>query len=197
MSTRLDSVVLPAPANELGWGLVERTRAGDSAAFSVLYENCFPDVFSFVMGRTRDRELAEELTSETFFRAFRRIDSASYRGVPVLAWLITIARNIVTDEFRSSRRRREVPWLEGTDQVSDRSDPVWKVCQREESAELRRSMAELTDEQRRCLVLRFFEHRPVSEVAILMQKSEGAVRALQVRAVRRLGAVLTTDVAVG
>lgn len=197
MSMTLDSAVLAAPANEVAWNLVERTRAGDSAAFSDLYERCFPDVFSFVLGRTRDRELAEELTAETFFRALRRIDSVTYRGTPVLAWLITIARNIVTDEFRSARRRREVPWLEGTDRASDLSDPEWKVCQREEAAELWRSMSKLTDDQRQCLTLQFFEHRPVSEVARLMRKSEGSVRSLQARAVRRLADVLTTDVAVG
>ncbi|KAA9165971.1 sigma-70 family RNA polymerase sigma factor [Amycolatopsis acidicola] len=188
MSTSLGSAVE-------AWDLVDRTRTGDIDAFSDLYRRHYAEVFDFVLVRARNWTLAEEITAETFCRALRRIDSVTYRGSSPAAWLSTIARNIIIDEFKSSRRRREVPWLEGADWPGEATDPGVRVCQREAAIELHRSMAQLTDEQRRCLTLRFFEHRPVAEVARLMRKSEGSVRALQNRAVRRLGDFLTTGAA--
>jgi RNA polymerase sigma-70 factor (ECF subfamily) len=188
MSTSLDGAVE-------AWHLVDRTRTGDIDAFSDLYRRHYTEVFDFVLVRARDWMLAEEITAEAFCRALRRIDSLTYRGSSPVAWLSTIARNVLIDEFKSSRRRREVPWLDGADWPGDGTDPGARVCQREAAVELRRSMEQLTDEQRRCLTLRFFEHRSVAEVARLMHKTEGSVRALQNRAVRRLGDFLTTGAA--
>ena len=185
MSTSLDSAIE-------AWNLIDRTRTGDIDAFSAVYRRHYPEVFDFVLVRVRDWTLAEEITAETFCRALRRIDSVTYRGCSPAAWLSTIARNIIIDEFKSSRRRREVPWLDGVDWPEDAADPGTRVCQHEAALELHRSMERLTGEQRKCLTLRFFEHRPVAEVAQLMGKSEGSVRALQNRAVRRLAEILTT-----
>jgi len=187
-----DSVTSPY-SPEPAWELVERARAGDDRAFSVLYQRHFDAVFGYVLVRTRDRALAEEFTSETFLRAFRRIDSITYHGTSFRAWVMTIARNLILDEFKSARRRHEVFLPEGFDEPSDVADPAGKVCERAAAEELRRGLAELTEDQRRCLTLRFFEHLPVVEVARLMQRTEGSVRALQNRAVRRLGAFLSPD----
>jgi len=101
----------PADDVERGdcWDLVASAQGGDSAAFGMLYERYVDVVFRFVLYRTVDRPTAEDLTSETFCRALKRIDSAHYQGRDVGAWFITIARNLVLDHVKSSRHRLEMP----------------------------------------------------------------------------------------
>jgi RNA polymerase sigma-70 factor (ECF subfamily) len=177
------------------WDLIEHAREGDAAAFSEVYERYAGTIFGFVLIRTRDRTLTEEITSETFLRAFRRLESLTYRGVSVRAWLMTIARNLILDDAKSARRRYETFLPEHYDAVSSAADPAAEACGRAEAAEVRQCLAYLTDDQRECLRLRFFESLPVHEVAKIMKRNEPAVRGLQMRAVRRLGALLFPDLA--
>ena len=193
MTSTLRKPVVPSPPAENGWDLVERVRVGDERAFSLLYERHVDAVFGYILTRTKDRTLAEEFTSETFLRAFRKIDSITYHGSSFRAWAFTIARNLILDDVKSARRRHEVVMPEGYDEPSDVVDPAAEVCGRAAAVELRRCMEELTEDQRWCLMLRFFEHRSVQEVANLMRRTEGSVRALQWRAVRRLGDFLPRD----
>jgi RNA polymerase sigma-70 factor (ECF subfamily) len=86
-----------------GWDLIEAAQAGDRDAYGQLYTRYAPGVSRFVGSRTGDRMLAEDLTSETFARALRRIDSVSYQGRDAGAWFTTIARNLITDHVKSSR----------------------------------------------------------------------------------------------
>ena len=87
------------------WALVNAAQAGDMAAYGELFELYFDMVFRFVLFRTGDRALAEDLTSETFVRALRRISSVSYQGRDIGAWFVTIARNLIFDHVKSSRYR--------------------------------------------------------------------------------------------
>src|SRR4029450_11140113 len=80
----------------------------DQDAFGQLYDRYVDVVFRFVLFRVGDRPLAEDLTSETFLRALRRISSVSYQGRDVGAWFVTIARNLVLDHVKSSRYRLEM-----------------------------------------------------------------------------------------
>ena len=84
-----------------GWDLIEAAQAGDREAFGSLYSRYAPGVSRFVGSRLRDRALAEDLTSETFARALRRIDSVSDQGRDAGAWFTTIARNLVLDHVKS------------------------------------------------------------------------------------------------
>ncbi|HEV7977936.1 sigma-70 family RNA polymerase sigma factor [Amycolatopsis sp.] len=175
------------------WCLVDRARQGDQFAFSMLYEQHFDSVFGYVLVRTKDRSLTEEITSETFLKAFRRLDSLSYHGTSFRAWVMTIARNLVIDDAKSARRRYEVFLPEGFDAPSDTADPAAQLCARAEAAAIRDCMQWLTPDQRECLHLRFFEHLPVEEVARIMRRRDVAVRVLQMRAVRRLRDLYCAD----
>jgi RNA polymerase sigma-70 factor (ECF subfamily) len=96
------------PSGDHGtWALVNAAQAGDMAAYGELFELYFDMVFRFVLFRTGDRALAEDLTSETFVRALRRISSVSYQGRDIGAWFVTIARNLIFDHVKSSRYRLE------------------------------------------------------------------------------------------
>lgn len=172
------------------WDLVDAARAGDDTAFCRLYAENVAAVFSLVVARTRDESLAEDLTSETFLRAYTGIHSLTYRGRSVRGWILTIARNLVLDNARSARSRYEVALLDEYDLAAHAEDPAATVCSRLESADIWRMVDELPADQRRCVRLRFYEQRSVSEVAVLLRRTEGSIRALQCRAIRRLAAAV-------
>jgi RNA polymerase sigma-70 factor (ECF subfamily) len=172
------------------WTLVEAAQAGDTAAFGQLYDQYVDAVFRYVLFRVGDRTLAEDVTSETFLRAFRRIGSVSYQGRDVGAWFVTIARNIVLDHVKSSRFRLEVATADPDDANNTQAGPEHQVIAQLTHTELLRCVAQLGDDQRECIVLRFLQGMSVAETAVIMERNEGAVKALQHRAVRRLAQLL-------
>ncbi|MDX3657315.1 sigma-70 family RNA polymerase sigma factor [Streptomyces sp. ID05-26A] len=173
------------------WQLVKAAQEGDTEAFGVLYDKYVDMVFRYVLFRVGgDRAFAEDVTSETFLRALRSIGSVSYQGRDVGAWFVTIARNIVYDHVKSSRYRLEVTTAELQDNREETSGPEQEVMTEATNAELLRCVSQLGDDQRDCIVLRFIEGKSVSEVAQIMDRNEGAVKALQHRAVRRLAQIL-------
>src|SRR5882672_12455379 len=109
------------------WDLVHSAQRGDTTAFARLYDRYVDVVFRYVLFRVGDRELAEDVTSETFLRALRRITSVSYQGRDVGAWFVTIARNLVLDHVKSSRFRLEVATAEVDDGASTESGPEHEV----------------------------------------------------------------------
>jgi RNA polymerase sigma-70 factor, ECF subfamily len=172
------------------WALVRRAQNGDAEGFGQLYDRYVDVVFRYLYHRVGDRATAEDFTSETFVRALRRIDSLTFQGRDVGAWLVTIARNIVLDHVKSSRYRLEVATADMRDADRATDGPEEAVLQRLTNAELMAGIAQLSDEQRECLVLRFLQGLSVAETAAAMGKKDGAIKALQHRAVRRLASLL-------
>lgn len=181
----------PAPADGPDvWELVRRAQAGDAEAFGELYDHYVLMVHRYVHHRVGDRATAEDITSETFVRALRRIDSLSFQGRDVGAWLITIARNIVFDQSKSSRYRLEVSTADMRDADTATDGPEDAVLQQLTNEQLVEAMKQLGNEQQECLALRFLHGHSVSETAQIMGKRDGAIKALQHRAVRRLAGLL-------
>jgi RNA polymerase sigma-70 factor (ECF subfamily) len=172
------------------WALVRRAQDGDAEAFGELYDHYVSTVHRYVHHRVGDRATAEDVTSETFVRALRRIDSLSFQGRDVGAWLITIARNIIFDHAKSSRYRLEVTTSDMRDADTATDGPEDAVLQQLANEQLVESMRRLGSEQQECLALRFLHGLSVAETAQVMGKREGAIKALQHRAVRRLAALL-------
>jgi RNA polymerase sigma-70 factor (ECF subfamily) len=185
----------PDPATDGGesWALVEAAQRGDAGAFGQLYDQYVDSVFRYVLFRVGDRALAEDVTSETFLRAFRRITSISYQGRDVGAWFVTIARNLVLDHVKSSRFRLEVATADPDDGTAVTVGPESQVLTQLTHTELLRCVRQLGDDQRECIVLRFLQGLSVSETAVIMGRNEGAIKALQHRAVRRLAQLLPTE----
>lgn len=173
-----------------GWDLVRATQAGDQQAFGQLYDRYQEMVFRYVLFRVSDRQLAEDLTAETFLRALRRIQSVSYQGRDIGAWFVTIARNLVLDHVKSSRYRLEQTTSEIADLSPSTTGPEQQVLDGATHEELLRCVAKLNSDQKECIALRFLQGLSVAETARLMGRNEGAVKALQHRAVRRLAQLL-------
>ncbi|NEK87136.1 sigma-70 family RNA polymerase sigma factor [Blastococcus saxobsidens] len=172
------------------WELVRQAQAGDAEAFGRLYDHYVSLVHRYVYHRVGDRATAEDVTSETFVRALRRIDSLSFQGRDVGAWLVTIARNIIRDQVKSSRFRLEISTADMRDADRVTEGPEDAVLQHLTNQQLLACVQQLGSEQQECIVLRFLHGLSVSETAEIMGKKDGAIKALQHRAVRRLAGLL-------
>jgi RNA polymerase sigma-70 factor (ECF subfamily) len=185
-----DAGALPDTEPTAVWTLVRRAQDGDAEAFGLLYDQYVTMVYRYVLHRVGDRTVAEDFTSETFVRALRRIDSLSFQGRDVGAWLVTIARNIIRDHVKSSRYRLEVTTADMRDADRATDGPEDAVLQGLTNEQLLACVEQLGAEQQECITLRFLQGLSVSETAAVMGKKDGAIKALQHRAVRRLAALL-------
>ncbi|WP_253945644.1 sigma-70 family RNA polymerase sigma factor [Nocardioides sp. zg-DK7169] len=170
--------------------LVELARTGDADAFGLLYDHYHLAVYRFLFYRTRSSTLAEDLTSETFFRALRSMKGFRWQGKDFGAWLMTIARNLATDHFKAGRTR-----LEQTTEDMGRHDDATESPEEAVLASLTNEMllealTKLPDEQRDCLVMRFLQGMSIAETAQVLGRSDGAVKQLQLRGVRNLAKLM-------
>nr|WP_189916222.1 ECF subfamily RNA polymerase sigma factor, BldN family [Kitasatospora xanthocidica] len=173
--------------------LVERAQAGESDAFGRLYDHYADTVYRYIYYRVGSRATAEDLTSETFLRALRRIGTFTWQGRDFGAWLVTIARNLVADHFKSSRFRLEVTTGEMLDSNECERSPEESVLESLSNAALLDAVRRLNPQQQECVTLRFLQGLSVAETARIMGKNEGAIKTLQYRAVRTLARLLPPD----
>lgn len=170
--------------------LVDLARAGDCEAFGVLYDHYHPSVYRFIYYRVSNQATAEDLLSETFFRALRSMSSFQWQGKAFGAWLMTIARNLVVDHYKAGRTRLEMT----TDDLSAHEEvqegPEDEVLARLTNDILREALSALPAEQQECLVLRFLSGQSIAETALALGRTEGAIKQLQMRAVRNLAKLM-------
>jgi RNA polymerase sigma-70 factor, ECF subfamily len=169
--------------------LVARAVARDQAAFAELYDLYVGHVYRYTFYRTAKRADAEDLTEQVFLQAWAAIDRFRWQGKPFVAWLYAVAHNAVIDW-----RRRTAPSdsLDHADQPMDiASDSAAREITQWIDAELLASaITSLTPDQQQVITLKFIEGFDTAEVARLMDKREGTVRALQLRALQSLRRVL-------
>jgi RNA polymerase sigma-70 factor (ECF subfamily) len=197
----VESIPSPAPPSEptgelaAVMDIVARAQGGDADAFGELYDRYVDVVYRYIYYRVSNQTLAEDLTSETFIRALRRITSYTWQGRDFGAWLVTIARNLIADHFKSGRYRLEVATSDLVEAGADRSEegPENEVLTGITNAALLDAVKSLNAEQQECISLRFLQGMSVAETAAIMGKNEGAIKALQYRAVKSLSRLLPQD----
>lgn len=180
------AVTKPGPAGARAQAL-ERLRVQaaqkDPSRFAELYELNFQRVYGYVARRVRDRAVAEDLTAEVFHRALANLKNYDWRGIPFAAWLLRIASNMITDQWRQSAKERVVE-----DPPEASTEPnLEEIDQR---ARLFRMVQELPPDQRRVVQMRFTEGKSIREIAHDLGRTEGAVKQLQFRALQSLRARL-------
>lgn len=157
--------------------LVSRAQKGDEVAFTQLYEEYFDKIYRYIVIRMGDRMEAEDITQQVFLKALQSINSFKWKGAPFSAWLYRIAHNQLVDYLRKTKRRTSVPIDEIT-LVAD-SDPQEDVEKEFDIRQLSAAIQYLTESQRAVISLRFTSELPIAEVAEIMDKSQGAIKALQ------------------
>ena len=173
--------------------LVEAAQGGETEAFGRLYDHYSDTVYRYIYYRVGSKATAEDLTSETFLRALRRIGTFTWQGRDFGAWLVTIARNLVADHFKSSRFRLEVTTGEMLDANEVERSPEDSVLESLSNEALLTAVRKLNPQQQECVTLRFLQGLSVAETARVMGKNEGAIKTLQYRAVRTLARLLPED----
>jgi RNA polymerase sigma-70 factor (ECF subfamily) len=163
--------------------LIRQAQAGDRSAFAALYDRHQPDVYSYLYYRVSDQSIAEELTAEVFCRMVEKIEHFQHRGKPILAWLYTIARNLLADHYRQARRAN----LPLTERLAAREGNPAQAAEKQLTADcLRLALHRLTQEQREVIIGKFVQGRSNAEVGAILGKSEGAIKSLQHRALAAL-----------
>ncbi len=169
--------------------LLESARQMDEAAIGQLVKEYYPSVLRFLSYRTRNREDAEDLTSEVFIRMVGAIKGQTGNFA---AWLFKIARNLLIDYYRKKDREK----FSSLDEMEDDSVAVTAKDNRESFSEdeIKSMLSVLTDEQQEVISLRFLSSYSLEETAQIMRKSVGAVKLLQFRAVGSLKEYLRKDI---
>ncbi len=168
--------------------LLQRAKAGDTAAFQALYECYARALFTFFLGYTADERLAEELVNDTFVRVWQALGRYREEG-HFRAWLFRIARNLAADQYRRRKRRpEEVPLKEeiAPSSAALAQNAMEDIARQERLDEVHAALQHLRPDYRTVLLLRFIEGLSVRETAHAMRRSEGAVRVLQLRALKAL-----------
>ncbi|HEX6031773.1 MAG TPA: sigma-70 family RNA polymerase sigma factor [Tepidiformaceae bacterium] len=168
--------------------LARAAVARDSGAWEQVFERHYGTVFGFVRYRLRGADEAEDIASQVFEVAFARADRFDYRGVPIEAWLIGIARNLVRDHVKKLGRRGVSEELDEANTAPE-PDVASAIDLRQDLAA---AMQALTQDQQEVIALRFLLDKPVTETAALMHRSEDAVKNLQRRALAAMHRALVT-----
>lgn len=170
-----------------GKDLVMRAKDGDEDAISELYNLHYAKVYSYIYRRVSDPELAEDLTADVFVRFLRSLDKFEPRR-PVLAWLYTVSGNIVIDMYR----KRDKITFSALDirLAAPQKDPANAVDQYFSAQTLHGAMRFLTDDQREVIFCKYVESKTNEETAVVLNKSIGAVKSLQHRALDTMHSVL-------
>jgi RNA polymerase sigma-70 factor, ECF subfamily len=157
--------------------LIEAAQA-DPARFLELYERHFHRVYAFVSRRAGNRAVAEDITSQVFEQALAHLPKYEWRGIPFAAWLFRIASNALSDRWQRDAR-------DSHDPPPDLPDP-----RESDAIELRAMLCQLVDRlpdaQRQVIEMRFVDEKSIREIAAALDRSEGAVKQLQLRALDNL-----------
>lgn len=156
----------------------------DPEAFGVLYDVHFDRIYAYIYRKTGDRQVAEDLTADTFMKALAHIQSYHYTGQPFVAWLYRIASNLVTDHYRAHRPVATLD--EGLQLASREAGPEEAALAWDDQQTVARAIQTLSADQQDVVLLRFSGGLRLKEIAQVIGKTEGAVKALMFRALGSL-----------
>ena len=179
--------------------LVEKARQ-DPQAFGQLFDRYYPDILNYLIHRTANVALAQELCSNTFYTALRKLWQFKWRGLPFSAWLYRIASNEANAWFRKHRNYQTVPLEAIGDRLPDQfNDADRELLAAEEKLqsdimyiELHRSIARLKPRYQEVIVLRFFEKKKIREIAEIRNTTNGTIKSRIHRAIKLLREELET-----
>lgn len=162
----------------------------NDAALGELYDRYEARIYSYVFRRTGDQTLAEDMTAQVFLKMLESIRDRKAWHSSFSGWLYRIAHNLVIDYYRRRDRRSSVDLEDGPPMASELEDPVATAEMNMDVERLRSAIRRLTDEQAEVVSLRFLEGYSIAETAAMTNRTEGAIKALQYRAVAMLRTLL-------
>jgi RNA polymerase sigma-70 factor (ECF subfamily) len=173
--------------------LVERAK-NDPLAFGELFDMYYDSILNYVLHRTANVSLAEELTSNTFYKALNKIGTFRWMNIPFSAWLYRIAANEINSHFRKNKGRKEVQLEDITEHAEDETAKADKeisaaedeVARKQMFNQLHESIQSLKRKYQEVIVLRYFEKKSMLEISQILGKAEGTVKSLLHRGIENL-----------
>jgi len=168
--------------------LVERAAGGDTDAFGRLYDIYADRIYRHIYYRTSNIEDAQDLTQEVFIKAWQGLPKYKRTKTPFLGWLFTISNNRVIDYYRT---RKDHAYLNNEITMEDREKSPEKLVEAQfTQEEARRAILNLTKDQQQVILLSFIEGFEYNEIAAALNKSEGNIRVILHRALKRMREIL-------
>ncbi|MFA5270105.1 MAG: RNA polymerase sigma factor [Patescibacteria group bacterium] len=173
-------MTLPPARIETPGELIDKARKGDAKAFGVIYELWVDNIYRFTYLKTKDEDVAEDLTAEVFLKAYKGLKTYQPRTeVKFSTWLFAIARNAIIDYYRTTRQSLS---LEDLPEIAS----LESVDLYQEQTGVQEALLRIKPEYRQVLTLRYIEDVPIPRSAQIMKKKEGNIRALTNRALAAL-----------
>lgn len=170
--------------------LLEGAASFDERALGELYDRYEARIYSYIYRRTGNESLAEDLTAQVFLKMLEAIRSDKGWHSSFSGWLYRIAHNAVIDYYRQRDRQQQVSLEDTLTTTASDHNPVVMAEASLDAQRLRTAIGRLTEEQSEVITLRFLEGYSISEVAEMLDKTEGSIKALQYRAVTTLRQLL-------
>jgi RNA polymerase sigma-70 factor (ECF subfamily) len=164
----------------------------DREEFEVLYRRYLDRVYAYAFYQLGDHHDAEDATERTFLAALRALPEFRDEGATFRAWLFRIAHNTLANALRSRSRRRTEPLPDDLQRAAPDADPAQLVARADERRRILAAVRRLPDDRRQVILLRFVDGLSAREIAQVLDRSPGAVRVLQHRALRELASQLAT-----
>ena len=163
---------------------VRRAKAGEKRAFGRIFRECYEDIYDYIIRKVGYRSDAEDLTMQVFASGLKAITDYEDRGISIKAWLYRIAHNAIVDHLRS--QRNEVGIDEMVTGIADDTDIAEEMLMREDLRSISLLITTLPEAQAEVLILRFLKDFSVNETALVLNKKEVTVRALQFKGIKSL-----------
>jgi RNA polymerase sigma-70 factor (ECF subfamily) len=163
--------------------LIEQAQAGQSVAFTALYQRYVDKIYKFVFYKTMHKETAEDLTSKVFFKVLKKINTYKEGSASFQTWLYTVARNTVIDHYRSQKKDYNI-------------DDIWDLSNKEDIAEnvevniqiekVKEYLKDLKTDQREIIMLRLWQGLSYKEIAEVIGKNEANCKVIYSRTVKKM-----------
>jgi len=176
--------------------LVEKAK-GDANAFGSIYDLYYSNIFGYVLRRTANIQVAEDITSQVFFKALQNIAKFNWRGIHFSAWLYRIATNEIASFFRHGKKG-QVRWEDiaesDVDTISSSEEELLEaeteLKRHEQYMALHDNIHRLDIKYQEVITLRFFENKQINEISEILGKKEGTIKSLLHRGLKKLGKLM-------
>lgn len=163
----------------------------DSKIFGEIYDQYYPQIFGYILKRTANLEVAQDVTSETFFKALDKLWQFRWQGAPFSSWLYRIASNEIVNYYRKNKMAQIS--LESIIDPAAKGDPHQEIIEAEEELKkhqdfllVQQKISTLSIRYQEVLTLRFFEKKKIREIGEILGKREGTIKSLLNRGLERL-----------
>lgn len=169
--------------------LVRRSKEGDAEAFALVYDELVKPVYRYIYYRV-EPQIAEDLTEETFLKAWQNLSQYQEGKNPFSSWVFRIAHNLVCDHYRKHQAQNTVEIDENIPDAKADSSPAYQLNVKLNQVRLRKAIRNLPENYQQIIVLKYINEENNDVIATTIGKSEGAVRTLQFRALEKLRELL-------